>query len=226
VTAPRDAGTHEARRRPRTAFAARLRTSKALAAAELLLAAAIALAAMAGLLPFSGTPFLLAFAWLSLWLRGIGWRSAGLTWPGSWRRALLLGAGGGLLGQVASLYVAEPLIARATGSLPDVSMFAPLVGNTPFLALALATTWTLAAFGLGDRSPAAWVASLVLVSVLFGLGHLYQGTSGAIATGLSSVVFGALYLAGGGNLWVPIVAHGVHDTVGFVLIFLGKYPGM
>ena len=41
----------------------------------------------------------------------------------------------------------EPLLARVTGSLPDVSQFAPLIGNTFFLVLSLVVSWTLAAFG-------------------------------------------------------------------------------
>jgi hypothetical protein len=27
-------------------------------------------------------------------------------------------------------------------------------------------------------------------------------------------------------LWVPIIAHGVTDTVDLTLLFMGKYPGM
>jgi membrane protease YdiL (CAAX protease family) len=46
-----------------------------------------------------------------------------------------------------------------------------------------------------------------------------------LATGISGLVFGVLYLATGRNLWAPILAHGIYDTVGFLLIFLGKYPG-
>jgi membrane protease YdiL (CAAX protease family) len=39
-------------------------------------------------------------------------------------------------------------------------------------------------------------------------------------------LLGGLYLATGRNLTVPIVAHGITDTIDFVLIFLGLYPGM
>lgn len=31
---------------------------------------------------------------------------------------------------------------------------------------------------------------------------------------------------GGGNLAVPIVAHGVQDSIDLISIFCGKYPGM
>ena len=63
-------------------------------------------------------------------------------------------------------------------------------------------------------------------SALFGAIHLYQGISGIIATGVSGLVFAWLYLRTGRNLWLSIVAHGVMDTAGFVLIYFGVYPGL
>ena len=73
---------------------------------------------------------------------------------------------------------------------------------------------------------AGWLTSLIVVSIIFGVTHLYQGTSGIIAITITGLLLGALYLVTGRNLWVPIIAHGVNDTVGFLLIFLGKYPGL
>ncbi len=40
-------------------------------------------------------------------------------------------------------------------------------------------------------------------------------------TGIHGLVLGLLYLASGRNLWASIIAHGVTDTVGIVLIFFG-----
>ncbi len=77
----------------------------------------------------------------------------------------------------------------------------------------------------GDSS-AAWVVSLLLVSGIFGWVHSEQGISGAVQESLSGLLLGALFLATGRNLAVPIVAHGVSNTVAFVLIYLGCYPGM
>lgn len=218
-----------------------LRENRALVAAELVVVLLIVAGGLFGVIPFSSTPFLLLLGWLSLWLRGVGWRGVGLRRPASWGRVALLGLLTGLVFQCVSLYALEPLVARLTGELPDVSVFAPLVGSAQFLLLSLAVTWTLAAFGeemvyrgylldrvagLAGGGRAAWALALVLTSTLFGIVHLYQGASGVIATGLSGLVFGALYLASGRNLWAPIIAHGAYDTLGFTLIFLGKYPGM
>jgi membrane protease YdiL (CAAX protease family) len=43
---------------------------------------------------------------------------------------------------------------------------------------------------------------------------------------MSGLLFGTLYLASGRNLCTAIIAHGVNDTLGFALIYLGKYPGL
>src|SRR5256885_16354812 len=78
---------------------------------------------------------------------------------------------------------------------------------------------------LGD-TPRAWLAALVVTSIVFGVGHQYQGLSGMITAGLGGFVFGLLYLVTGRNLWVSVIAHGTMATVGFLLLFLGKYPGV
>ena len=215
--------------------------NRPLAAVELLIAILIIVGDLVGIIPFSSTPFVLLFAWIMLWLRGVGWRNLGLRRPSSWPSTLLLGVGIGIGYQYFSLYVTEPLIARITGALPDVSQFAPLIGNKFFLVLSLVASWTLAAFGeelvyrgyimnrvadLVGASRAGWLISLILVSIIFGITHLYQGISGIIVITLTGLLFGALYLTTGRNLWVPIIAHGVNDTLGFILIFLGKYPGV
>jgi membrane protease YdiL (CAAX protease family) len=215
--------------------------NKPIAVVELLIAILILTGGLVGIIPFSSTPFLLLFGWLMMWLRGVGWRNVGLRRPTSWRSTLLLGVGIGIGYQYFSLYVSEPLIARLTGNLPDVSQFAPLIGNTFFLFLSLIASWTLAAFGeelvfrgylmnrLADLVGAnreGWLISLMVVSTLFGITHLYQGMSGIMVITLHGLLLGALYLATGRNLWIPIIAHGVNDTVGFILIFLGKYPGL
>ena len=215
--------------------------SRLLAVIEILLALLIPVGGLVGVIPFSSTPFLLLFGWLMLWLRGIGWRDLGLRRPASWRWTLLMGVAIGIGYQYLSLYVVEPLLARLTGNLPDVSQFAPLIGNKFFLFMSIVISWTLAAFGeelafrgylmnriadLVGSSPMGWVISVTLVSALFGLVHLYQGASGMIAITLTGLLLGGLYLATGRNLWLPIIVHGVNDTLGFLLIFLGKYPGL
>jgi membrane protease YdiL (CAAX protease family) len=215
--------------------------SRPWAIAELLIAIAISLAALAGYVPYAATPWLLAAAAFFLWWRGPGWRAIGLRRPVSWTRTVLLALAVASY-QFVGTYFVEPLIARVTtGDLPDVSVFRPLVGDEQRLLIWLAISWTLAAFmeemvyrgwltariaELTYYSRWGWVAALCASSALFGLAHLYQGTSGVVATAITGFIFGAAYLFSGRNLWCAILAHGLLDTIGFVMIYLGVYPGL
>jgi membrane protease YdiL (CAAX protease family) len=177
---------------------------------------------------------------ISIIARRRGLKGIGLVWPKSWMLALALGVVGGCLYQFMSLHTIEPFIGRITGSLPDLSHFAAIKGDTKFLLNWLAITWTVAAFGeeiiyrgymmnrVADffkNSRLRWVIGRLFSSVLFGAVHNYQGLSGMLSTGISGLFFGAYFLASGRNLWASIIAHGVSNSIGFILIFLGQYPG-
>ena len=55
-------------------------------------------------------------------------------------------------------------------------------------------------------------AAVVASSVLFALGHSYQGVGGGIKTGLVGLAFGALYVLTG-SIWLPILAHILLDAL-------------
>ncbi len=52
--------------------------------------------------------------------------------------------------------------------------------------------------------------ALGVASVIFGIGHLYQGVGGAVQTALIGLVLGAMFLVTG-NLLLPIVVHVLLD---------------
>ena len=79
---------------------------------------------------------------------------------------------------------------------------------------------------LFNRNNTGWIVGLVLSNFIFGFGHMYQGMSGMISTGISGFVFAGLYFATNRNLWAAILAHGIYDTIGFLMIFFGVYPGI
>ena len=74
------------------------------------------------------------------------------------------------------------------------------------------------AISFGER---AAVPLLLLSSVVFGLGHLYQGWSGVISTGLTGLAFGAIYLAAGRKLLPAMLAHMTLDAIGITMLYLG-----
>jgi membrane protease YdiL (CAAX protease family) len=217
------------------------RESRWLAACELLLVVALVVADIHRLVPFSKTPFYFALGWVSLRVRGVGWRGVGFTRPPAWPRALALGVAAGIVLEILSAFVVEPGLARLFGKTADLSDFRPLVGNARLLLLVLVANWILAALGeemvyrgylmnrvarLAGGTRAAWGASLLLVSALFGWGHVDQGLTGQVQASIDGLMLGLLYLATRRNLVVPIVSHGVSNSLAFVLIYLGRYPGL
>jgi uncharacterized protein len=228
-------------RQPETVTSAEgWRQSKWLALAEFAVVALIFAGAHFHLVPISKTPFLLLLAWVSLRVRKLRWRDVGFTRTRSWGVTLALGFIAGLILELFQLFVTQPLVARITGKQPDLSDFQALHGNVKYTLIGVALSWTLAAFGeelvwrgyltnrvadLGNRTRFAWICSLIVVSAVFGSSHSDQGMTGQIIEGIAGFFLGLMYLRTGRNLAVPIVAHGVSDTLDMVLLFLGKYPG-
>jgi len=214
-----------------------LNDSKGVGLLELALFSVVLVSALAGLISMNYIAIsLIAIAVLSTWLRGVGLRGLGmgrLSKPGS---TLGLGAllGGALF--LFNTYVTERAIVWLGGSAPDLGSFQGLEGNVGFLLLMLALVWTFAAFGeeiafrgylitriaglLGGQK-GAWVVALLVSGVVFGIPHLYQGTGGALSTGIGGLLYGAIFLLGRRNLWLPIMAHGMEDTIGVAALFLG-----
>jgi hypothetical protein len=222
-------------------FQQRARNSLWLALAEFAIVAALFYADVHHHIYLSKTPYLFLLGWASLRLRGMRWKDVGFAPPSSWRKALLLGITVGIVMEALELFITQPLLARWLGKMPDLSDFAGMVGNLKLFLIYLVLIWTLGALGeeidyrgyLMNRvagvfrdTTTAWVLSLIVVSVVFGCGHLDQGATGMIENVWNGLLLGALYLACGRNLAVPVIAHAVTDTLDLALMYLGKYPGM
>jgi len=220
--------------------AAQLRRRHWLLLLELLVLAALFYGDFKHLVPFSKTPFFLLLASLSLRLRKLGWKDVGLKRSENWLNTILIGVSAGIAIELLELLITQPLLARSTGKMPDLSIFQMLRHNPKLLILGLALTWTLAAFGeemtyrgylmnriagLGGDSQIAWIVSLILISLLFGTAHMGQGITGMIENAIDGTLLGVLYLCRKRSLATPIIAHGVTDTVDLLLLFLGRYPG-
>ena len=209
---------------------------------ELLLIVAIFIADEVGLIPLTKTGPLLAVAWLSLRLRGLRWRGVGFVRPASWSRAIAVGTAAGVAMELLALFVTEPLFARLAGADPGLEEFRPLVGHLGLTLLLILASWVIAAFGeeafyrgylmhrvaaLAGGSRASWVIALVIGTAMVGWAHAVgQGLTGALQEGFAGLLLGLLFLASGRTLTIPIIAHGVANTLAFVLIYFGKYPGV
>jgi len=186
--------------------------------AELLVAGALILGAnILDVVPTSETPWLVALGWLSLRLRGCSWRTLGFPRPARWLATAGTAQAPAVALQLISELVIEPLTGRA-----DLSEFHSLAGILPASLGMLAVVWTMAAFGeemahrghvlaraaaLGHYSSSAYAIAIV-VGLLFGFGHFYQGLAGMIGSTVSGLLFGALDLKAGRSLRLPVLAHG------------------
>ena len=170
---------------------------------------------------------------LVLWFRRSSWREFGLITPTSWLKTILLSVGG-LITIYFIVFVTMPLVIRLTGQPVDRSPFDALRGNVPALIFGLMVVWTLAAFGeelifrgylmntlarLFRQEKTGWVIACIINSILFGIGHTYQGISGVILLAIVGLLYALFYLGSGRNLWVPILMHGLYDTSAFLVIF-------
>ena len=55
-------------------------------------------------------------------------------------------------------------------------------------------------------------AAVVVSSLAFGVGHIYQGVNGAMRAGLVGLAFAIFYVVTG-SIWLPIIAHALLDII-------------
>jgi membrane protease YdiL (CAAX protease family) len=67
---------------------------------------------------------------------------------------------------------------------------------------------------------------LLISAVVFGLARWYQGKSGATSTANIGLLLGDIFIWSGNNLWMPILMHGVKDTIGLILIYFNQDPSL
>lgn len=190
----------------------------------------------------------LGVTFLCLRLSKERWSSIGLKRPESIRKMLLwtvvilvatMGVGILVESAVSSLF------GSAEESLTGVderfeNRFANLPGNVPIYLQWVAVAWIVGGFTeellfrgflisrferLFSPVPFAIVIAIVLQAVVFGHQHFYyQGLGGALATGLIALVSGIFFVLLKRNIWPLILSHGLANTLGFSLIFLGVIP--
>jgi membrane protease YdiL (CAAX protease family) len=212
------------------------RTSKPAIFMELVLAAGLC---FVRIFPFSVQILLVAFASLSLWLRSLNWNAVGLRRPKNWWKVLLLAILSAVVISVLVNLLFGPVVERLAGNSPSNTRFENVRGNLPVLMGWLSVAWTLAAFGeemvfrgyfmnriydLIGNGRTGWILALLLSSLLFGVGHGYQGLAGAIGTAEVGLLLGAVYLVSRRNLWMNILCHGFIDSISLISLYFSTIP--
>jgi len=183
-------------------------------------------------------PILFALCILSVRLREGSFAAIGLSRPKSWWLTILIAvitaAAVVAIGEVVTDPLAKTLGLASTGK--AATALGAMKGDIWTALKGLGLVWTFAAFGeelgyrryllgraadIGNRTTIAHWIALLVVSALFGLGHYYQGPAGIFTTACDGFVIGAAYLLSGRNLWVAVLTHGMIDTFGIAVLFLG-----
>jgi uncharacterized protein len=220
-------------------------TSRATALLEVVAVIAIGYLTRAALHLFVGglasgavaTVVVLAVATWLLRRRGTGWSDLGCRRPPSMRTAAIWTAGL-LLVYMLLVPALTSMFANAL-RLPAqrLEVFDQLRGNLVlYLMLLIPITWGTAAFGeelifrgflarrladaLGGTGRAELVA-LVGQATLFGFVHAYLGPRGMLNAGALGLLAGLCFRWNGRNLWPLFIAHGLVDSIGLTVLFLG-----
>jgi membrane protease YdiL (CAAX protease family) len=182
----------------------------------------------------------IAIAWILfrglMWLQKYRWSDFGFQKPKSWAQTIIYALGGTVLLHILISLVLAPPIMNLTKKPVNSSQFEILRGNPIALIIGLVIVWALAAFGEEmifrgyvmhnfarpfNRKILGWVFAVVITSILFGLGHSYQGITGIILTAIVGIFYAVAFFASRQNLWLPILIHGFYDTSAFLIIYLG-----
>ncbi|HVN76065.1 MAG TPA: CPBP family intramembrane glutamic endopeptidase [Thermoanaerobaculaceae bacterium] len=221
---------------PTPAPPAASRISRAVSAAEFLLAAAIVIAHNVYRVVPNEVPILFILGMLSFRIRDGGWQAMGFRRPESWGRVVAIAVAAAALRLALGSLVVEPLTGLVWPPIHPPAIASGIPGNLRNALLALLIVWTFAAVGeevsyrgyltgraadLGGRTTAAWWAATVVASVLFGYGHFYKGPAGIVDSGVAGLILGTAYLLTGRNLWTCVLAHGLIDTAALVALFFG-----
>ena len=163
--------------------------------------------------------WLCAGATIGLWVvTARSWPAFGISWPAGWGFAVALALTIAVLGYCArQLYLVRrrpDLAAKTRESAAALEFMLPSTRADmrvfAFLCLTAGVVEELLFRGfllwyLNAAIP-LWAAVLVS-SVVFGIGHLYQGWSGVFQTGAMALLMAGLYVLAG-SLWVPMLLHG------------------
>lgn len=174
---------------------------------------------------------------------GGSYRALGLKRPASWWATIGWTAAGLVLAWAGTAAVGAAIHTLTNWPPLDVGYIRTSIeGNSAaWLMWMVLVVWGSAAFGeellsrgflldrfwtIAGRGRAGLGVAVVLQATTFGLLHAIQGPTGIVVTAWIGLVFAGIWLASGRNLWAPILAHGISDSISLTLIYAGvPLPG-
>lgn len=136
--------------------------------------------------------------------------------------------------------IVDPLLQNWLGEY-NLSSVEGIKGNLVGYIVLMVIIWVFAAFGeevlfrgyymkslaeLLGSSNKAWIISAIITSLYFGISHIYQGLSGAMAVFLWSMIISLVFNKNRNNLLLLVLIHGFYDSIGVTMIFLNTDFGI
>ena len=173
-------------------------------------------------------------ATLLLYIRKRSWRSLGLSRPDNFVKMLGIVAVT-LVATVVSfmafeIFIRDLFAADGQASIDSGSRFREIEGNLSYFFSIIIFVWmesfleelqdrgfSLNRFeSLFSRVPLSTVLAVLVQAAIFGFRHSYDFSPRSLTTGIIGLVFGAVYVLSGRNLWPLIIAHIVLNTMSMV----------
>jgi len=166
--------------------------------------------------------------------RGSSWQTIGLSKPDSIVKTIGFGILIAVVAFIVAIGVEQGM--SALGHQQNLTIFSFIEGDfVAYILMATVISWFAA--GLGEEvvfrglvmrnlaevfggENRAWIIAAVLQALIFGAFHMYQDIAGGVATGTIALIFGLAYYKLR-SLWPVIIAHGLIDTYGMTVFYLG-----
>ena len=177
----------------------------------------------------------LFLALITLWASHFKWTEFGISKP-DWSKSIVRSIVLAIFLFIIVDILLQPFIELVFGQV-NLDDFADLKGNIIHVLIFLLFMWIAGAIGeeflyrgflmrrlaiaFGDTNR-GWLISAILISVMFGFAHLYQGISGVISTACTGFMFSMIFYKNRNILILSMLTHGFYDMIGLFLIYLGK----
>lgn len=135
-------------------------------------------------------------------------------------------------------YFLMPTVIYFTGNPIDFTVFEPFKGNLPKTLNLFVHIWISAAFAeeivfrgylmrqftkFFGSSTISLVINILLLGLIFGLTHTYQGISGIFLSGITGMILAFIFHIRKSDLWFNIVVHGAIDMVFLLYLYYGLF---
>jgi membrane protease YdiL (CAAX protease family) len=182
-----------------------------------------------------GFIFGITIALITFWAKRWDWSYFGLSKP-NWIKSIISGMLYSIGIFVLVDIIIQPIFEHLFGEI-NLQAFDGIKGNFISYLIFILFMWIVAGFGeeflfrgyivkrlaiiFGDTNK-SWIIAVTITAIIFGLGHIYQGTSGVLTTGIIGFIMGMIFFRHRQNLSIAMFTHGFYDMIGITLLYFGE----